>query len=71
MTHSAPNPNHKDHVGAKIGMPVDVAIVIEDGDRQVNHMQVSKMDHSSGMVKLTVRQYEILRGEINARYNSR
>ena len=71
MTHTAPTQSSKDHVKAGMSMPVDVVIALEDADRQVNHMQTSKMDHSSGMVKLTVRQYEILRSEIHARYSSR
>lgn len=66
-----PTEGSKDHVRATLTMPIDVQIALDDGDRQVKHMQVSPMDHSSGMVKLTIRQYEILRSEIHARYSSR
>lgn len=56
-----PTEGSQDHVGNAKRLPVDVSLVIEDGDRQLVHMEVSKMDHSSGMVKLTPRQYRILR----------
>lgn len=66
-----PTEGSKDHVKATLTMPIDVQLALDEGNKQIQHMMVSPMDYSSGMVKLTPRQFEILRGEIHARYSSR
>jgi hypothetical protein len=66
-----PTEGSQDHIGISQSIPPDVVMAIAEGDQQVRHFQLSKMDHSSGLIKLTPRQYQIMRDHIYACHNRR
>jgi len=49
-----------DHVAVEHNLPADVLLVLDEGAAQVKHMAESNRDYSSGIVKLSIRQYNIL-----------